>query len=223
MLREFLATIFTPKTDSGSTTETLNGSGVILSESRFVGDEFQGIEVAGECDVIFTRGPTSSVDVHIDANLLPYVKTSLRENILSIGMEPGRFAPTKRLKVEVCGPRLSLIMACGSCSIEAPSLVEEDLVLDLMDESTVLLGGQITKADMTAAGKSQINAVTLALQALDVSLAGSARASVNVAREIKVSGSDAFRLEVYGSPRKRDLVYQGDGQVKFFDPFSSLD
>lgn len=198
-----------------SHSQTIFGNGNIVNENRPIEGEFNAIDVAGACEVLFVSGQAHCVNVQIDSNLLPRVRTTVHRGVLVIGMEPGCHSPTQRLQLQVSAPSLSSIKGHGECRIQVQGLQEKRLHVELQGACRLQMAGRARSVEMMAAGDTRIRARELDVDVMNLSLMGSSKATVHVTDLVRIDGAGACEVDVFGSPARRTVELQGAGHARF--------
>ena len=100
---------------TGLNAQYIKGSGNIISETRSV-DSFTSIHSKGSADVIITQGSTQSVVVESDENLMPHIRTDVRDGQLNIEIKKN-YKNIDVLKVHITVADLESIEISGSGDI----------------------------------------------------------------------------------------------------------
>ena len=98
---------------SGGGAKTLQGSGNVTSESRNVSD-FNEVELQGIGNLTIQQTGSESLTIEAEDNIIPYLKTEVKNNRLTLSIEPGvGISTTKPINYELTVKDLSdLITNC---------------------------------------------------------------------------------------------------------------
>ena len=102
--------------NSSSSSDTVQGSGVQVTQSRTV-PAFGSVELAGSNNVSIHVGQKQSVQVYADDNLIDRVTTDVDATTLVIGSKSGSYSTNSPMRVEVSVPSLSDLTLSGSGTI----------------------------------------------------------------------------------------------------------
>jgi hypothetical protein len=210
----------------------INGSGNIISEKRNVGN-FTGVQTEDVISVEVKNGPETVVDVEADDNVLPHIKTEVKngqlrvyfKNIMSIG--------DVHAKVYVTAPVINELDVSGAASINSTGILKTndkmklfisgagnikaqldapDVAVDVSGSGSADLEGRTRHFSTDVSGAGNIKALDLLAETGDakVSGAGSIRIHASVKLTAKVSGAG----DVYyrGNPSLEQSV-SGAGSV----------
>jgi hypothetical protein len=207
--------------------ERVNGSGQTSRQQRAVG-EFQGLQVAGQINVVLRQGSAPAATVTVDDNL---------QALLETVVEAGQDGPTLVIRwkrgvtvssrssaqVDVTATRLSHLSSSGSGTLTVEAfkagpltaavagsgdlrfngLQAETLSVAIAGSGSLAASGQTGSLSLRMAGSGNANTEALKADDVRISMAGSGDAAVQANRRLEVS--------VAGSG---DVVYSGNATVK---------
>jgi hypothetical protein len=185
------------KTDN----ETVKGSGVIKSEHRDV-SKFDALTLAGQADVDIAIGDKTEVIVETDDNLLPYIKTEVKENRLAISTKPGHLI-YKTLKVTIITPSLSEVVVDGSGDVAIKGLKGDSFKAVIDGSGDVVAKGQVKEVKGDINGSGDLELMDLIAQNAKIEISGSG--------DVKVNAVESLKLEIDGSG---DIGYKNNPNVK---------
>lgn len=211
----------------------ITGSGVRAKEARTI-PAFTGLELAGVGTVRLSLGPSISLAVEADDNVLPHLETEVIDGTLSLRQAKGvRLAKTLPIVYTVVAPMLELLALSGAGDIYADDLSIETLELVLSGvgdmklrglavetlsvrvsgAGTLELTGSAQTQDIALSGAGSVQACALSGETVTVKLSGTGDAHVwaTASLEAKVSGVGAVRYR--GEPLLTKRV-TGIGVVK---------
>ena len=208
-------------TGAAAAWSVVKGNGVTRTESRNVSG-FTGISLSVPGNLEVHLGPTESVTVEADENILPLVETTVSRGTLHIPTPRGQDIDPQVLRIVVQARQLDTLALAGSGSISGTGLKAaslkvdvggsgsvslqrvdfEDVSVSLGGSGSVNLGGKAKALKVSVAGSGNVSAAGLQADEARVSIAGSGIASV--------SARDALRVSIAGSGSVR---YQGDPKL----------
>lgn len=198
----------------------IKGSGKMATDSRPVGT-FTEVECAISCAVDVKKGEKTSVELSIDDNLLPLIKTEVVGEKLKVYSDKN-LSPSDGAKIvittpslssfeaagavtatieELSGPKMRIAIA-GSTKITA-SVAGDALDADIAGSGELKLDGSAPKFSISIAGSGDVQAQKLASDDVDVDIAGSGKVQVIANKNLKIS--------IAGSG---DVIYSGEAEVK---------
>lgn len=218
--------------------ERITGSGSLRKQTRTPG-QFNGVALALGADVQVRLGPSDSVTVEADDNVLPLVETVVENGTLKIrAARRSLNLHNATIRVQVQARRIDSLSVGGSGSIEAHALAAPALRVDIGGSGSVRLLQPRTEAlDVSVGGTGSLEAAggsarrvtvgvggsgdvkldrTSAVQA-SVNLAGSGSVLLNVREVLKVTIAGSGNVGYYGDPQVSRTV-AGSGEVRRLGP-----
>lgn len=215
----------------------VQGNGVITTQTRNA-TKANRIKMAGNFDVEITQGPTVSVQIEGDENLLPYFIVEDRGGYLVIkGRDYFSYSSTEGIKVFITTPNLEEVILAGSGNILGKSKFtgSDKLVLKIagsgdikMDVNTpnvlseiagsgsITLSGETKEETIKIAGVGDYTAADLKAENAKVQIAGSGDVKVFASTQLDVNIAGAGSVYYKGSPNVKQKV-AGSGDVKKVD------
>ncbi len=204
------------------------GSGRSATETRSLA-EFGAIALSGSMDLVVRQGPTQSVQVAADDNLLPMLETVVEPGTSGATLQvrwkkgSGYLSTRSKVLVTVVVPRLTALTASGSGDMRVESfntpvfklsisgsgdaklmgLTTGELGIAISGSGDVAGSGSATKLQIKIAGSGDVRLAEMAADEVSVSIAGSGDAAVNASQSLNVS--------IAGSG---DVTYSGSAAVK---------
>ena len=178
----------------------LQGSGVAATQSRSV-PRFGSLDLTGSNRVTVDVGPSQSVVVHADSNLVRRVTTRVVAGTLIIGTT-GTFTTRSPMSVQVSLPALAGVTLSGSGDISVSGIDEARLVVTLSGSGALGASGTAAQLDVTLSGSG--------LAQLDNLVARDVRAVVAGSGLIRVTATAQLNAAVPGSGA---ILYSGNPRV----------
>ena len=206
------------------------GSGVITSQTRSV-SAFDRIDIGGAYDVIVRVGAARSVVLEGDDNLLPLVRTEVRNGTLHIESNED-LEPRKDLRIEIGIETLEGVHSGGSSDVAVRDVRSStfdasvsgsseltangefgDLSTSLSGSGEIHMDGTADVIDGTVSGSGELDLLRVRARAARIDVSGSGDAAVQVSERLdaSVSGSGAVRYS--GRPRVTSDI-SGSGAVE---------
>ncbi len=223
--------IFTVSTSSCMYLNGVDGNGDVQKENRDVSG-FDAIRVGGAFEVILTQGNSESLVVEADANLMPLIRTEVRNHVLIIDTEKNirnaedlnlyiTFKTLKNLRlsgaVEVKSEnniRTDALRIEGSGASEVTlDLITDELSCEFSGACEINLSGSAATCDINLTGASEVDAYDFEIGTLDIEISGAGDADVNVTGDLRARVSGAGTVRYKGNPRV-DSYTSGAGSVK---------
>ena len=197
----------------------VTGSGNIASEARTVG-VFQSIDLQGTGNIYVTQGNESSLRVEAEDNLLPYLQTSVRNGVLTVGMNQSCVRNTKpiNLYATMSDVRSLSVGGAGNIVSQSPLISEQISVgiagsgsIDLNVTATTLnssitgagsekVAGKVSTHRVLIAGTGTLDAYDLGTASTIIDITGTGNAKVTVSENLSVKISGAGTVTYRGNP-----------------------
>jgi Putative auto-transporter adhesin, head GIN domain len=215
----------------------IRGSGVAGTERRSV-EPFDAVSVAGDFAVSIRVAPETSVSLTGDDNLLPIVRTEVRDGTLHI--EATRLYSARRgIQVSLTTPALRAVSVSGSSNVAARRfragsfrasvsgsgnlLAEGDadsLDVSVSGSADVMLAGGADQVTAAVSGSGDLHLLELRARTADVSVSGSGSAALLATERLNASVSGSGEVRYAGTPRVTRRV-TGSGTVEPMRPAES--
>jgi len=197
------------------------GSGNIVTETRDVSD-FRAIEVSYPAQVIVKQGTKESLKIEAEDNLLPGLKTQVRNGVLDIfyKTEKGKHVnPTKMVKITIVVKDLAdveftsageLIIEklntdtldvslSGAGNLKLDEIHAKSLGVNLSGAGSMNASGVADDLDMTISGFGDFKGAELHNKTARVNISGAGSATVWADDELTAQVSGAGSVSYYGS------------------------
>lgn len=180
----------------------IHGSGEAVSETRAVSD-FNQVTLAGIGEVIITQGETEALTIEAEDNILPYLETTVRNGVLTIGIKQDAwgmiFSPTRPIKFYLSVKNVEALTISGSGDIRAEQLDAGRLALDLSGSGKIELGDvQAESLTSSLSGSGDLQIAALAATTVNATLSGSGNYALGGEVEevnVTISGSGSYRAD----------------------------
>ncbi|GHT67444.1 hypothetical protein FACS189452_05170 [Bacteroidia bacterium] len=172
----------------------IKGDGNVTTTERTVA-AFDRIDLAGSADVRVHLNAEPRVVITVDNNLLPIVKTEVKNGKLSIGTDKsGSFT---KFSVEVYTQTLTGLAVLGSGEIK-------------LDDEV-----QAASFDVSVSGSGEVKGTVRCTETLDANISGSGEAKLSGACKtlnVKVTGSGEFKGKTFEA-KNADVNLTGSGEA----------
>src|SRR5215469_5274915 len=140
-------------------TTTVTGSGHVKSEKRTV-SSFKQITLSGVGRLTITQANTDALTVKADANLLPYLTSSVSGTTLDLGVKSGvSVQSTDPIAFHVTVTHLQGLTLSGSGGAQASNLSGPSLTVTLSGSGDVVLSNvMVPQLTVTLSGSGSIQA-----------------------------------------------------------------
>ena len=189
----------------------VRGNGHIKEETRSVSD-FTKIEAGGAFTLKINVGPSTSLTISAEENLLKYIRTTVRGNTLKIDTKKN-LSPRKEIYIEITTPSLNYIEASGANNISVYGIDNSEFVADLSGAGSIYLTGVTDRFRADLSGAGSITAKELKAKDVRISVSGAASADVYATEYLEASVSGVGSISYYGNPVKTKTDVSGIGSI----------
>jgi hypothetical protein len=198
------------------------GSGKVTMENRTVSN-FHAIEISYPGEIVISQGTKESLEIEAEDNVLPGLKTEVRNGTLNIyyKSEKGKHVnATKPVKITIVVKDLDDVQfsSAGSLSIngvktdsldfglsgagkvEMNDIETKDLKIDLSGAGSMDTSGIADKLDVNLSGAGSYDGGDLHSQTVKVNISGFGSATVWADDKLDANVSGAGSVNYYGSP-----------------------
>lgn len=189
------------------------GSGVTTSQTRSV-PAFDRIEIGGAYEVVVRVGATRSVVLAGDDNLLPLVRTEVRNGTLHIESDED-LEPREEIRIEIGIETLNGVHSAGSSDVAVRDVRSPAFDVTVSGSSELTANGEFGDLTTSLAGSGEIQ-MNGSADAIDASISGSGELDLLQVRartaRIDVSGSGDASVQV---SERLDASVSGSGEVRY--------
>ena len=198
--------------------DTVDGNGKMKEETRQV-PAFTGVDVGGAVDAEIHLGNVQQVRLVTDENLLPLLKTTVRDGVLHVDNEQS-IHPSKSVKLYVVVPSIDRIEASGGTKVRAEvaktnklvlegsggadlvvrGIDTEQLSLDFSGGVKAMLSGRAKTAKVELSGGVTLTADGLELEQAKLDASGGVETVLAVSKSIEGEANGGVSVKVKGTP-----------------------
>ena len=187
------------------------GSGKIIIETRELG-EFDAIELRVAADVHVKIGKPTPLKVEGDDNILPLIKTEVRDGRLVISSD-AKFRSKHGVDFKVTVASLKAVEIQGAGDMHVHGLDNKSFSVDVSGAGDVHVNGKTEQLAVDICGAGDVLAFGLEARAASVSIKGAGDAKVSVAKSLNVVIVGAGDVHYKVDPKVHKVI-SGSGDVK---------
>ena len=154
----------------------VQGSGVRKTEKRDL-PAFKSIETNGAFAIRVTCQQAASFEIEGDDNLLPLVKTEVRNGVLRI-YNDGSYSATQPIAVRMTVSDLEAISSTGAADIEVANVKNDQLSISWQGAGRIEATGDTNFGQISSTGAGEIDTGKLHAERAKVSVTGAAHGDV---------------------------------------------
>ncbi|UOQ54591.1 head GIN domain-containing protein [Hymenobacter cellulosivorans] len=200
--------------------DKVTGSGPVVTENRTVAN-FSRLDLNVDAEVFLTQGPSQTVRVEAQQNILDVLQTNVSGEKLSIRYGRVNVRRHEPVKVFIVTPSLSDVAVSGSGNVVGQSAWRTDnldlslsgsggielavtgtqnLRTDISGSGKVRLAGDARRADVHISGSGAVEGYPLTVQQAEVSLSGSGSTYLTITQALNASISGSGKVYYRGRP-----------------------
>ena len=187
------------------------GSGTMKLEKRAL-PTFTAVEISGAYDVEIVAQKDQNFEVEGDDNLLPLIKTDVKDGVLKIYNE-NSFSTKHKLRVRISLSSLEGISTSGASDIVASNVKSEEFDINASGAGNMQVSGETKTLKVDISGAGQIDAKDLRAQKVTITSSGAAQADVYASEELRANVSGAGNVTYYGNPKTVSEDTSGAGSI----------
>ncbi len=189
----------------------VKGSGVAASEMRTVAS-FDAIDANGVGKLKLRIGDTESLKVIADDNILPLIKTEVKDGVLTLSTRGASLSKTD-IVFEVTARRIKRMENSGTVSIDASGFNGGDLAVETSGVGSIKLNGRVDSFKAELSGVGSLDADALAADRVDTNLSGVGSAHVRAEKSLRANVSGVGSLSWTGAATEVSTNVSGIGRV----------
>ncbi len=187
------------------------GSGVRKSEKRDL-KSFNAIDTGGAYDVDITCQKPASFEIEADDNLLPLIKTEVRDGVLYVTSER-QFHTSKSPFLRITLPDLNSVTTNGAGDVKIADANSNDLTIKSTGAASINAAGKAKSVTISSNGAGSINASGLMAEKAKVDISGAAKVDVYASDQLDVTLSGVGNVNYSGNPKVVNKHVSGFGSV----------
>ena len=189
----------------------VHGSGRIVRQDRQVAN-FRAVETLGSESVEIRFGPSRSLTVAADDNILPLITTEVRNGTLKIATR-GSFRTRGPIRVWLTTPNLEEVHTSGSGDVRIHDVNNSRLALTINGSSDMRATGRTGNLAVNIHGSGSARLATLAARDVEASVFGSGDAIVRATGDLQARVFGSGTVHYVGRPQRVDQQRFGSGRV----------
>ena len=189
----------------------VQGSGVRTTEKRDL-QAFKSIETNGAFEIQVTCQQPASFEIEGDDNILPLVKTEVRNGVLRI-YNHGSYTATRAISVRMSLPDLETIGSTGAADIHVTNVKNARLTISWQGAGRIEAAGETKFVSISSTGAGKIDTNRLSAERAKVSVTGAAQVDVYTSQQLDVTVSGVGQVTYSGNPGVVNKSVTGFGSV----------
>ena len=189
----------------------VRGNGRVKEEDRTI-SAFEKLDAGGAFTIKVRVGPSPSLKISAEENLLSYIRTSVRGDRLVIDTRKN-ISPRKEILIEITTPSLSSVDVSGANNVTINNISGNDFNMQLSGAGHIYADGDVDNLDAELSGAGSIDAKSLKAKNVRVTVSGAASADVFAKESLDASVSGVGSIDYFGDPEKTRTNVSGVGSI----------
>ena len=177
----------------------VTGSGKRISEKRQL-ESFSAIDATGAFSIEATTQKPVSFEIEADDNILPLIRTEVRNGVLYLKAEKG-FNSKEGVVVRLTVPDLTKIDATGASKFHVQGVKNDHFEVHTTGASSVVASGVTKDIEIRATGAGEIDTHSLRAATATVRSTGAAKVDVYASEQLDANASGAGEIVYSGDPK----------------------
>lgn len=181
------------------------------TEVRGVGP-FTSLSVTGKLNVVLAAGGSSTVQLEGPSNVLPLIKTDIAGTELDVTIAAPGYVSDKLVTLRVTSPRVNAV----TLSDGATGIIEamgQSLAVSVSGGATVKGIGTVQQLTLTVLGNSSAELGDLAADAAAISIAGGAKATLRVTKQLTGTADGGSVVTLAVEPEAKSVTVTGGAKL----------
>jgi len=189
----------------------VQGSGHVVQQRRDVGD-FRRVETLGSEDVDVRFGPTRSVVIAADDNILPLLSSRVVGGTLKFESR-GSYRMRGPIRVWITTPRLDEFKTVGSGNVVIHDVNSSSLKLSLHGSGDIQANGRTQQLDLALMGSGRARLADLLATDVSAGVFGSGDAIIRATGKLDAQMFGSGSLRYLGNPKSMRSSHFGSGRI----------
>src|SRR5215813_1694313 len=179
--------------------ETVDGSGLRKSEKRDLGS-FTAIHTEGAFSVEATTQKPASFEIEADDNILPLIKSEVRDGVLFLKAEKN-YNSRQGVLVRITAPDLTKVEATGASKFRILGIKNDQFEVSSTGASTIVASGDTKNLEIHSTGAGLVDTHSLHAAKASVSSTGAAKVDVWASDELDANVTGVGQVTYSGDPK----------------------
>ncbi|HBB94813.1 MAG TPA: hypothetical protein DC054_05430 [Blastocatellia bacterium] len=187
------------------------GSGVRKTEKREL-KSFNAIDTTGAYEIDVTCQKPASFEIEADDNILPLIKTEVRDGILFVSNDQ-QYHSSKPVTLRITLPELNSVSSHGAGEIKIADAKSSDLKIESTGAASVVAAGTAKSVTISSSGAGKIDTSNLRAEKAKVEVNGATSVDVYATEQLDVNVSGVGSVRYSGNPKVVNKHVSGIGSV----------
>ena len=191
----------------------IKGTGYLVVHDRQADQPFTRVSVQQSITLYISQGKTEGITVEADDNIIPYIKTEIKNGQLNIFLDPEVIIRGyTAMNVSVSMPVITDINVAAAGRLEGSSpFTVNKLEIVASGAARLELKGEVEQFDLEMSSAATLKGWELRVKNCDAEISGADKAEVSISGQLEAEISSAGILIYDGNPRitKQNVTGRG--------------
>lgn len=217
----------------GTNMESVQGNGIVSTQTRNVEGTFENIEVSSGIDLVVSQNENHSIEVKTDENIQSLIATKVQNGVLMV-TRSSAFRTSKNPEVRVSLPLISSLKSTSGATIKSANTFKSELLtlsstsgstikisvnantvrMESTSGSDLHVSGTANKAVTSATSGSTIDARNLIVEAVDAQATSGSSTTIHPVQHLRAKATSGATIKYTNVPKSIDKQENSGGSVK---------
>ncbi len=181
---------------------------------------FTGIDASSAFDITVTKGNTESLIIEADDNVMPYVRSEVKQGVLHLYLDNGqKIKNMKTLKASIVMKNLDKVSLSGACKLSSNDLFTSDgFTSNCSGASKLNLNLNASQLTVKTSGACNIDLKADVTNDAKFDMSGSSKMQLDLkATNVRVNSSGASTVDLNGAAKSINVNTSGTSNIKAVD------
>jgi len=184
-------------------------------ETREVAN-FTGIEASSVFDITVVKGNSESLIIEADDNVMPYVRSEVRNGVLHLYLDKNKLKNIKTLKASIVMRNLDNVILSGACKLTVNDMFSsEKFIVKCSGVSNLTINVNTGNLNLESSGACKIQIKANVTGDADLSVSGTSKLQSELkANNVILNSSGTGTIDLNGSARNLNINTSGTANIK---------
>lgn len=185
--------------------EAVTGSGKVGKEDRKV-PAFHGIAIMIPAQLEAKQGAPGPLSIEADDNLIPYIKTEVKDGVLYIDSKES-IQTRSKLSFKVSSAKLDSLQTKGACTAKISDLKGNEFKASANGTVSMNLAGEVNNFVSAIDGTGSVDSSKLKAKKVFVDIKGTGTAKVNASETLDATIKGTGSIKYSGDPKVKQNIF----------------
>lgn len=184
----------------------ITGSGKVAKEERKL-PTFHAVVISVPAELDLKQGTASLVVVEADDNIVPVLKTEVKDGVLYIDTRENNIQSRSKISFKISSAKLDSFKSKGTCSAKISDLKCADFKVETNGTANVNLSGETNTFTSQIDGTGSLDSTKLNAKKVVLNIEGTGSAKVAASETLDASIKGTGTIKYSGNPKVNKKVF----------------